>query len=90
MNARFLPDARIEAVPYSSGSYVMTEADLPSNVVGTIHDCERAVIHKPYRAVIWLNVPLCSGCDQPIVDHQCADCELVFIGTPPTWEGIEA
>jgi hypothetical protein len=69
---------------YAEGSYQMTLEDF-SKVHGIKTDAlsgrqwaygrnlEGWMVSAP------LNVPLCVGCDKPIVDHLCPDCETVFL-----------
>ena len=74
-------------VSYAEGSYAMTPADFDDGfhvrwsvdggtMIATGENKLGILVTAP------LNVPLCNGCDEPIVDHLCANCELIFTGDP--------
>lgn len=77
MNAPFAP-AAIHCREYPLAQYY-TEADLDTLFEGQVRTLDDRgaypVAHFRDGRTLALNVALCPGCDQPVTDGWCADCE---------------
>lgn len=76
-----IPATIYEAVPLAEGSYIMTEDDFLDEPWLEREDgvwIATGICKRGDAVTTPLNVPLCQGCDQRIIDHKCDDCELVF------------
>lgn len=72
-------------VSYADWSYTMSPEDFTEihatrtdALSGRTWVCGRNKLGVLIQAPI--GVPLCSGCDLPIADGLCPDCNLVFVG----------
>ena len=68
-------------------SWIATEQFCEDNYSGGYFDCRSnpETFHALDGTILALNVPLCSGCDQPIDAGVCHDCQIVFaegVGDP--------
>jgi hypothetical protein len=73
-----------EAVDYKAWTYTVSEADLEDYYdAGFIREPEHVFRGRRISTQKWetvpLDKPLCKGCDTPIDNMTCADCDLVFV-----------
>lgn len=71
-----------EIVDLEAWSYTLTEDDVEDG-------CNRLGM----RVTAPLNVPLCKGCDAPLDEYTCPNCELVFVTVeerPDGWLRVAA
>jgi hypothetical protein len=79
--------AAYEPVSLAAWSYTMTPDDFPDGCsirTDALSGRQWAFGRNKIGLMVSapLNVPLCKGCDLPITDGICPDCELVFVGEP--------
>ena len=78
------PLPEYEVVDLAGWSYVMTPEVIADRFEsGCYHEPEGTFRgrynHSNTYDTVFVNVPLCGQCDQPIRDHRCEHCELIFV-----------
>ena len=88
------PIRTYEPTTYAEGSYVMTPEDFADGcfiVTNAITGAQTGtgICPRGDKVTVPLYVPLCKGCDRPIIDHKCDACEAVFIDEPEPLVEVE-
>lgn len=79
MNA---PHPITPAFDVAEGAYIMTIDDFPEGCFVRVVNGERFGTGENklgLTVTLPLNTPLCNGCDAPLDNGVCSDCQLVFV-----------
>jgi hypothetical protein len=83
MTVHRIPLPEYQAVDMAAWSYVMTPEVIEDRFESGCYREPEGTFHGRYNHsntydTVHVNVPLCSGCDEPIRNMRCDNCSLVF------------